>query len=475
MRSVVNILILGGGINGTAIAMEAAERGLQVALIDTADLASATSSASSKLIHGGLRYLAQGHIKLVRESLRERECLLKNAPHLVTPLTFILPTGRYGLKTWQAGLGLWLYDRLAGIDRGRRSRRLQTPGYSYVDAWGDDARLVVSNALAAAKHGAAIHTYVGSYQITREADLWHIAFDDARLSPITAKVLVNATGPWASQVLTQSLGLTSPYTLTWVQGSHIVVPRFIDTDVAYTLTQPDGRIVFVIPYLDKWCMVGTTEVPYQGDPRQAAISQKEQDYLFTAVARYFNVVLDPASIIWAFSGVRPLVTDGRINVSKTSREDKLYLDTTKGLLLSVFGGKLTTNRALAERAIDKLKPYFPYLLPSISAHTPLPGGDFDDREALMQLSMLRYPWLPSAILQRYVKQYGTRVHTLLADKNQLADLGRDFGAGLYEQEVRFLCDTEWAKTADDILWRRTKLGLDMSEAERVELVAYMSI
>lgn len=478
----IDLLVLGGGINGTAIAKEAAERGLSVVLLEPQDLASATSSESSKLIHGGLRYLAQGAIGMVHESLHERQILLNNAPHLVKPLSFLMPTNHYGVKDWQIRIGLWLYDHLAKRGPLHKSYRINresallqpllpdmTTAWCYQDCWGDDARLVVSNALAAKGKGATIYTYVGDYQLKRESSTWQVTLTQPEAVALRAKVVVNATGPWAAQVLEQSLGIVSPYRLCWVKGSHIVVPRFLPDNTAYTLPQPDGRIVFVIPYLQTYCMIGTTDVIYQGDLRAVDLDMAERDYLLAAVQRYFTVSPAVNDIVWHFSGVRPLIADHQSNPSKTSREYRFALDTKGAPILSVFGGKLTTHRHLAERAIHRCRTFFPKLGRSISSKTPLPGGDIPDWQVFVEDSQKRYAFIPEAMLQRYLHTYGTRIHLLLAHKHSLADLGRCFGADLYQHEVDFLRETEWAVTADDILWRRTKLGLTLTPAEQEAL------
>ncbi len=468
----VDLVVLGGGINGTAIAREAAERGLSVVLLETHDLASATSSASSKLIHGGLRYLAQGHLHLVRESLQERERLLRHAPHLVKPLSFVMPTNQYDVKDWQVGVGLWLYDHLANrgtlhksVRVARKDKLLQpllptvTSARRYQDCWGDDARLVISNALAAQARGATIYNYVSDYQIKRQDTHWQITIAAPNTLQIQAKLVVNATGPWAIQALEQVTGNTSPYRLSWVKGSHLVVPRFYEQDVAYTLPQSDGRIVFVIPYLERYCMIGTTDIHYHADPRQAHLDRQEQDYLLTAVSRYFQQAPHASQILWHFSGVRALVADKQDNPSKTSREYQLVLDTQAAPILSVFGGKLTTHRSLAEKAVNQCKSFFPQLQASISACTPLPGGDIQDWLHFEAQCIEQYPFIPRPTLQRYMHTYGTRIQHLLHCKYRLEDLGAIVTADLYQHEVDFLRKTEWAKTDEDILWRRTKLGL----------------
>ncbi len=469
-----DLLIVGGGINGAAIARDAAMRGLKVLLAERDDLAQHTSSASSKLIHGGLRYLEQGAIWLVRESLREREILLKTAPHIVRPLRFVLPQGEGGRPWWMLRSGLILYDLLAGGSSMPRSRAirgseadLRSPLRAprrlalYHDAWVDDARLVLLNALAAAEHGAEIATRTVLFSARREGDAWIAQLSGGR--QVSARAIVNAAGPWVADVLSAGLGRNSASRVRLIKGSHIVVPRLHAGDHAYILQQPDGRVVFALPYGDH-TLIGTTDVPVQR-PEDAAITPGEVDYLCAAVNRYFVRQTAAADVVWSYSGVRSLHDDGATSAQTVTRDYHLELDEAPGpKLLSVFGGKITTARALAEQALRKLG----IGAVCATAHTPLPGGEPGE-----DLSG-QFSWMDPDLLRRLARAYGSRVHRVIGSAASTADLGSHFGAGLYEAEVDYLRRVEWARTADDILWRRTKLGLRMNAAEREALARYLA-
>ncbi len=460
-----DLLVVGGGINGAAFARDAAGRGLKVLLVEKDDLAAHTSSASSKLIHGGLRYLEQYDFGLVRESLREREIMLRTAPHLVRPLRFVLPDPPGGRPWWMIRLGLWTYDLLAGrgsLPRSRglgrgdsEMRRPLRPGFrlaTYWDASVDDARLVVANALDAAQRGAEIATRTELISARRSAGGWTAELSGGRT--VSARIIVNAAGPWVAQVLRERLGGSSGAAARLVKGSHILVPRLWEGDHAYILQQPDGRFVFALPY-GAHSLVGTTDVPVDR-PEDARIGPDEIDYLCAAVNAYFRKETAPADVIWSYSGIRSLFDDGSASAKDISRDFRLELDDQAGAeLRSVFGGTVTTARALAGEALDRLGVGgFKF-----TATSPLPGGDINAGFNAWLADLAE--WMPAPLLLRLSGAYGTRLQHLLDGAGSISELGRDFGAGLFEREVRYLVDTEFARFADDILWRRTKLGLVM--------------
>jgi len=471
-----DLLVIGGGINGAAIARDAAGRGLSVLLVEKDDLASHTSSASSKLIHGGLRYLEQYDFKLVRESLHEREIMLRTAPHLVHPLRFVLPHPKVGRPGWMVRIGLLLYDLLAGRKSLPRSRGLRRddpaaaslkPGFrlmSYWDAWVDDARLVVVNAMDARERGAEIATRTEFLSARRDGETWIAELSGPRT--VTAKTIVNAAGPWVAEVLNQRLGEQAEARVRLVKGSHIAVPRLYDGDHAYILQQPDGRVVFALPY-GELNLIGTTDAPVTS-PDEAEISREEIAYLCVAANGYFQRETTPADVVWTYAGIRALYDDGAADASKVTRDYRLELDTAPGArLLSVFGGKLTTARALATEALDKLR--VPGL--KFTATSSLPGGHIMPGFNAWRAEI--GAWMPAPMLDRLSRAYGTRLDRLLDGVESLKDMGRPFGADLYEAEVRYLITHEWARTAEDILWRRTKLGLKLTAAEQKALAKWM--
>jgi glycerol-3-phosphate dehydrogenase len=483
--NVIDLFIIGGGVNGAGIAADAAGRGLKVTLCEQADLASATSSKSSKLIHGGLRYLEYYEFRLVREALKEREVLLKKAPHIVEPQRFIMPHNAQLKPAWMLRLGLFLYDHLGKRhvlpgssalnftqhSAGQTLKKTFTRGFSYSDCWVDDARLVVLNAMQARQLGATILTRTRLISGTRQNGHWdiEIAHANGQNQVIKAKALVNAAGPWVESVINQNLGLDSKNHVTLVKGSHIVVPRLYTEDYAFILTNIDNRVVFVIPYLGQYSLIGTTDIPFQGDPATAEITPEETDYLLDAVNRYFEKPITRQQIVWTYSGVRPLHSEKTSNVSAISRDYTLELNTDSGQtpLLSVFGGKITTYRKLAEHALQDLQPFFPHATSAWTKDVPLPGGDMPgaDFSTFYQQFQEQYSWLPASLSYRYARSYGTLCQHFLNNAHDLSDLGQHFGAGLYEAEVAYLIEYEWAKTVEDILWRRTKLGLALSPQE----------
>ena len=469
-----DLLVVGGGINGAAIARDAAGRGLSVLLVEKDDLAAHTSGASSKLIHGGLRYLEHYDFRLVREALREREILLQTAPHIVRPLKFVLPDPPGGRPWWLIRLGLWTYDLLAGrgsLPRSRSVRRgdkavrgaLRPENFrlaTYWDAWVDDSRLVVLNALDAAERGAEIATRTELLAARREGESWKVELSGGRI--VTAGMIVNAAGPWVAELLTKRLDLPSRSAVRLIKGSHIVVPRLWQGDHAYILQQADGRVVFALPY-DEHSLVGTTDVPVER-PGEAEISPEEIDYLCAAANAYFRHAIAPADVVWSYSGVRSLHDDGSASAKDVSRDYHLERDPGPGApLLSVFGGKITTARALAVEALERLEVEgFKF-----TATSPLPGGAITPGFNLWLAELGR--WMPADLLHRLATAYGTRLDRLLDGIDSMAGLGRHYGAGLYQAELHYLLDTEFARTADDVLWRRTKLGLRMTKPERDRL------
>ncbi len=483
-NAVIDLLVIGGGINGAGIARDAAGRGLSVMLCEQGDLAGATSSASSKLIHGGLRYLEYYKFRFVREALKEREVLLAMAPHIVWPARFVLPYENGLRPAFIIEAGLLLYDWLAPRKRLRRSRRIAlrgglegaplkqhfTTGFVYSDCRVDDARLVVLNALDAKERGAAILTRTRCVAARRDGALWHVTLLDAHtatMTTVSARALVNAAGPWAADVFADASGYEPGKKLRLVQGSHIIVPKLYAGDQCYVLQSDDQRIIFVMPYQTNYSLIGTTEVGFNGDPSKARISADEISYLCACVSRYFATPLSPSDVVASYTGVRPLYDDGAKNASAATRDYVLDLNAPpKGApLLSVFGGKITTYRRLAEDALGKLSPYLkPPRDECWTAVSPLPGGDMEDGNFDRFLRALRgkYPWLEAGMATRLARAYGTRAAIILGNAQSASDLGIDFGAGLFQAEIDYLIGQEFARTPEDILWRRSKLFLHLS-------------
>ncbi|MFK0313771.1 glycerol-3-phosphate dehydrogenase [Pseudomonas sp. NPDC090233] len=484
-----DLAVIGGGINGVGIAADAAGRGLNVFLCEKDDLAQHTSSASSKLIHGGLRYLEHYEFRLVREALAEREVLLAKAPHIVKPMRFVLPHRPHLRPAWMIRAGLFLYDHLGKRKRLGASRSLRfgpgyplkpaiTRGFEYADCAVDDARLVVLNAMAARENGAHIHTRTRCLRAERVDGLWQVDLQlaDGSLRSIRARALVNAAGPWVASFIKDDLKLDAPYGIRLIQGSHIIVPRLYEGEHAYILQNEDQRIVFCIPYLDRFTLIGTTDREYSGDPAKVAITDQETDYLLNVVNQHFNQPLSRADILHTYSGVRPLCNDESDNPSAVTRDYTLALSAEAGQapLLSVFGGKLTTYRKLAESAMAELKPFFTQMRGSWTADAPLPGGEnMTTGLALADAILARHGWLAADIARRWAHTYGSRAWQLLDGVEGPQDLGQPIGGGLFSHEVNYLCREEWAVDADDILWRRTKLGLFISVDERKVLEDYL--
>lgn len=481
-----DLCVIGGGINGAGIARDAAMRGLSVLLVEAHDLAGATSSASTKLIHGGLRYLETYQFRLVRESLQEREVLMKLAPHIIKPLDFVMPHTADLRPAWMIRLGLFIYDHLGGkisLPRsratdfkndqcGRPLKENYKHGYHYSDCWVEDSRLVILNAVSAAEHGARIMTRTACIGLEPSTDksCWNVSLRNLltqQEGSYTARAVINATGPWVRKFLDGcmlSTGETPKVRL--VKGSHIILPKLYEGNHTYLLQQPDRRIVFVIPYEGQYTLIGTTDVEYDGDPAAINIEEKEVSYLVKAVNLYFRSQISPKHVYWTYSGVRPLLDDGDSNASSVTRDYKLVADQSHGpLIISIFGGKLTTYRKLAEHTVDMLFKQQKYKFKSCKTdQEALPGGNIGTgMDKFIVINAKKYPWLDEALCRRYSLTYGTRIHELLKDCQSLADLGEDFGDQVYEREMAYLTKHEWAKNLDDILWRRTKLGLHISE------------
>ena len=489
---IVDLLIVGGGINGAGIARDAAGRGLSVLLVERGDLAGATSSASSKLIHGGLRYLEFGEFRLVREALVEREVLMRMAPHLIHPAEFVLPHDRSLRPRWMLRLGLLLYDHLGGRERLPPSRRIDprrdalgvplrpdiSAAFVYSDCQTDDARLVIANARDAARRGARVARGVEFVSARRAGALWRVELrgPDGARSEIEARALVNAGGPWAMEIARRAGVEHGRAALRLVKGSHIVVPRLYEGAQAYMLQNDDRRIVFVLPFERDFTLIGTTEAPFEGDPAVVDCTEEEATYLCRAVSRWFARAVSPSSILWRYAGVRPLYEDHAASASAVTRDYVLLRDgeAPAAPMLSVLGGKITTYRRLAEHALERLA--LPCTGGAWTARAPLPGGVLAGSSVEATTAALRssYSWLDAAAADQLLRRYGSEAATVLGDARRAEDLGEAFGAGLTAREVDWLRREEWAQSADDILWRRTKLGLRLAAAERGLLEEYLA-
>ena len=504
-----DVLVVGGGINGCGIARDLAGRGWRVVLCEKDDLASHTSSSSTKLIHGGLRYLEYYEFSLVRKALQEREVLLKSAPHIMWPLRFVMPHDPSMRPAWMVRIGLFMYDHLAkrevlppsrSVDlrrhaAGKPLKDQYKRGFVYSDGWVDDARLVVLNALDAQSRGAEVLTRTRCVHVQRGSDDWVATLEgpDGAHRTLRARAVVNAAGPWAESFLRgvaksakgEALATKS---LRLVKGSHIVVPRLFEHDHAYIFQNPDKRIIFAIPYQDEFTLIGTTDIEISGDdPGAARIAQEEIDYLCTQASRYFDKPVVPADVVWTYSGVRPLLDDASGDPSAVTRDYLLESNTTAAPLLSVWGGKITTFRKLAEDAADEVGK----MLGHSSAQRPawtegafLAGGDLsawigaakrpdDDFERFVSAVQARHPWLYGQLARRLARAYGARIADVLGDAKSFADLGAEVAPGLYERELRFLQDHEWAVSAQDVLWRRSKLGLHYTPGQREQVEAWL--
>jgi glycerol-3-phosphate dehydrogenase len=489
-----DLLVVGGGINGIGIARDAAGRGLSVLVVEKDDLASHTSSHSSKLIHGGLRYLEQYEFRLVAEALAEREVLLSIAAHLVAPMRFVMPHVPELRPRWMIRTGLFLYDHLGRRTKlpGSHGVSLAEPpynaglknslrnGFVYSDCRVDDARLVVANALDAQRLGARILTRTVCMAARRKDGDWvaQVKGADGVTTEVQARAVVNAAGPWVKEVLNGHLHQPSRDNVRLVKGSHIVVPKVYEGDHAFILQNDDKRVVFMIPYEGKFTLIGTTDIHVQGDPDDPQASEEEVVYLCRAVNRYLAMPIAPGDVAWRYAGIRPLYDDGTSDPSAVTRDYTLRVDDDQGAMavLSVFGGKITTYRRLAEHALEKLAPYFPGLKPAWTDKSPLPGSDFGGGSAHAAFERLRgqYPQIPAEDLQALFRRHGTLAAQVLGNAITVADLGEHFGATLHEREACYLIEREWARTAEDILWRRTKAGLHLTSPQKARVAQWVA-
>ena len=487
-----DLLVIGGGINGAGIARDAAGRGLSVLLVEKDDLAAHASSASSKLIHGGLRYLEQYEFRLVAEALAEREVLLRIAPHLVRPARFVMPHVPQLRPRWMIRVGLFLYDHLGRRTRlpGSHAVRLDRPpyasdlrpefrhGFVFSDCLVDDARLVVANARDAMARGAKVRPRTECVAAKRESGLWRAQLRGREGEPeVAARAIVNAAGPWVKSVLNERLRQPSLDKVRLVRGSHVVVPRLYEGDHAFILQNDDRRVVFMIPYEERYTLIGTTDVPHDGDPSLPEASAAEVEYLCRAASRYLRRAVGASDVVWRYAGVRPLYDDGSANPSAVTRDYVLRLDSDQdgAPALSVFGGKITTYRRLAEHALQKLAPWFPDMGAAWTAAKALPGGEIPagDMAGFTRRLAQRYPQLPLPLLRALARRHGALAHEVLGNAAMVADLGEQFGAELYACEVDYLVERERAVTADDVLWRRTKSGLQLAPAQCEALARYL--
>ncbi len=494
VESVIDLAVIGGGINGVGIARDAAGRGLSVLLCEQDDLAQATSSASTKLFHGGLRYLEYYEFRLVREALIERENLLKAMPHIAWPLRFVLPHHSGLRPAWLLRLGLFIYDYMGGrkilpptrslnLRKEAVGRPLQqrfTKGFEYSDCWVEDSRLVVLNARDAADRSAEVLTRTRCESAERVDGIWHLNLRDlanGTMRLVKARGIVNAGGPWVEDIIRTKLRQNSSDKVRLVRGSHIVTRKLFEHDQPYIFQQSDGRIVFAIPYETDFTLIGTTDAEHEGAPGSAVCTPEEAEYLRKAASEYFEIPIEAEQVVWTYSGVRPLYDDGASSATAATRDYVLTVMDEDGAapLLNVFGGKITTYRKLAEAALEKLRPFFPAMNDPWTKAAALPGGDFpvggvDDLQMLLQAA---YPFLDNRWTLRLVRAYGNDAFEVLDGAQNIEDLGQNFGWNLTEREVCWLMAQEWAMTADDVLWRRSKIGLRLSEAEIATLRRWM--
>jgi len=487
-----DLLVIGGGIHGVGVARDAAGRGLRVFLCEKDDLAQHTSSASTKLIHGGLRYLELYDFKLVRHALQEREVLLRSAPHIIHPLRFVLPHHKELRPKWMIRLGLFIYDHLGGRKLLPASKRIRledhqagvalkpqfTTGFEYSDCWVQDARLVILTAMDAEARGARVETHTECTVLERFDDYWHATLRntiDGTLTRVKAGAVINAAGPRVEQVLKLGVDLTDQNSVRFVKGSHVVVPKLFDHPYAYIFQNGDGRILFAIPFEKEFTLLGTTDIEVQDLPEKASISNDEISYICTAVSEYFNTPVNTDDVVWSYSGVRPLYDDAASNASKVTRDYNLHLNTQGAPVISIYGGKITTYRKLAEEVLDLLSGPFRIAGHAWTEQSYLPGGDIANADLNVFLSLCEklYPWVESSLLIDYATRYGTRISVLLEGCVNVSDLGATLAPGLFEQEVDYLMTHEYARSAEDVLWRRTKNGLYASADQIRQLDQWM--
>lgn len=494
-KKVYDLAIIGGGINGCGIARDAAGRGLSVFLCEQGDLANGTSSASTKLIHGGLRYLEYYEFRLVREALREREVLLNAAPHIIWPLRFILPHHKGLRPSWLIRLGLFLYDHLGGRkllpptssldllrdEAGQVLKQNYSKGFEYSDCWVMDSRLVVLNAMAAREKGADIRTHTPLLSAIRTGKQWQLQMYDTKTEQeytVHANVLVNASGPWLDELMPKISSIKRSKQIRMVKGSHIIVKQLFEHDRAYIFQNSDGRIVFAIPYENEFTLIGTTDVDFNGNPSEVAISEDEVDYLCKAASEYFTHDVEKKDVVSSFSGIRPLFDDGKNKAQAATRDYVLQLDSGENEppLLSIYGGKITTYRKLAESVIEKLQPYLPDSKGEWTETECLPGGDFHPNEFDSEISSLlvQSPFLSPTLATHLVRHYGSLAKKMTANITSKEELGTPFGHELYGFEVDYLIEQEWAESSDDILWRRTRMGLYLTEQQVIALDEYIA-
>ncbi len=492
-----DLVIIGGGINGAGVARDAAGRGLRVLLCEQDDLARYTSSSSTKLIHGGLRYLEHYDFKLVRHALQEREVLLRSAPHIIWPLRFILPHHRDLRPKWMIRLGLFLYDHIGGrkllpkswgVDlkthvSGAALKDEFTAGFEYSDCWVQDSRLVVLNVRDAADRGAEIRVQTTCTDLTANKDQsqddhWLVELrenDTGAISTIKSRAVVNAAGPWVEAVQNMQVRNKVEHGVRLVKGSHIVVKKLFDHDYTYIFQNADNRVLFAVPYENDYTLLGTTDVEITGDPAAVEIEASEIEYICSAVSEYFKKPVNVSEVVWSYAGVRPLYDDAAANASKVTRDYVIHLSESGPPLASIFGGKITTFRKLSEEVVDMILPRLDEKQKAWTATATLPGGDIPnaDYDAFLIAKKDQYPWLPEPLLKDYTRNYGSLIDSVLIDAQSVADLGQHFGGDLYEAEVRYLMNREWARSAEDVLWRRSRKGLHVPDETSAKLDDWM--
>lgn len=488
-----DMVVIGAGINGAGIARDAVGRGLSVLLCEKDDIAQHTSSASTKLIHGGLRYLEHYDFLLVRHALQEREVLLRAAPHVIWPLRFVLPHHKALRPRWLVRLGLFLYDHIGGrkllpsshsVDltqhvSGGALKSEFANGFEYSDCWVQDARLVTLNVMDAASRGCEVRVQTEVTDLTRKAGFWQIKLEDhitKKKSKITARLVINASGPWVERTLDLDEAHDSTHGVRLVKGSHVVVPKLFEHPYTYIFQNADNRVLFAVPYENDYTLLGTTDVEVMDEPGKEAIEQGEVEYICNAVSEYFDKPVSPDSVVWNYSGVRPLYDDASENASTVTRDYKLDLDVRMNApILSVYGGKITTYRKLAEQAVDMVKPHLGVLADGWTADAHLPGGDIPnaDFDAYLAEQKATYVWLDEAIVTDYVRNYGTCIGQIIGTARHINELGQHFGGPLYQAEVDYLVNYEWARSAEDILWRRSKKGLHVPADTAAALQSYL--